>query len=73
MKDRIIKIPNENVAKLTKIFSCTERAVYKALAFTSDSPLSKKIRYTAMKSCDGSLWEKTDKTARDVALIDKQK
>lgn len=50
---RTIKVSNENKAKLAKIFNCTERMVYKALCFESETELARKIRYVARRDMGG--------------------
>ena len=50
---RTIKVSNENKAKLAKIFNCTERMVYKALCFESDTLLARKIRHVARRDMGG--------------------
>lgn len=50
---RTIKVSNENKAKLAKFFNCTERMVYKALCFESETELARKIRYVARRDMGG--------------------
>ena len=50
---RTIKVSKENKAKLAKFFNCTERMVYKALCFESDTELARKIRYVARRDMGG--------------------
>lgn len=50
---RTIKVSNESKAQLAKLFGCTERMVYKALCFESDTELSRKIRYVARTEMGG--------------------
>lgn len=40
-------------ATLRKVFDCSKVMVWKALAFQSDSPLARKIRYAALKEHGG--------------------
>ena len=50
---RTIKVSNENKAKLAKMFNCTERMVYKALCFESQTLLARKIQHVARKEMGG--------------------
>lgn len=51
--ERTIKVSNESKAKLAKMFKCTERMVYKALCFESQTLLARKIQYVARKDMGG--------------------
>ncbi len=46
---KIITATKENREFLSKAFNVTERMVYKSLSGTSDSPLARKIRFTALQ------------------------
>ena len=50
---RTIKVSKENKAKLAKMFNCTDRMVYKALCFESQTLLARKIQYVARKEMGG--------------------
>lgn len=50
---RTIKVSNENKAKLAKLFGCSERMVYKALCFESETMLARKIRHVARTEMGG--------------------
>lgn len=50
---RTIKVSKENKAKLTKMFGCTERMVYKALCFEGDTELARRIQHVARKEMGG--------------------
>ena len=50
---RTIKVSNEAKKKLAKVFNCTERMVYKALCFESDTPLAQKIQHVAIHDMNG--------------------
>ena len=50
---RTIKVSKENKAKLAKLFNCTERMVYKALCFESETNLARKIRHVARRDYGG--------------------
>lgn len=50
---RTIKVTPEARDMLLKSFGVTERMLYKALCFESDSTLAKKIQYTARKMYGG--------------------
>ena len=50
---RTIKVSNENKAKLAKMFNCTERMVYKALCFESQTLLARKIQHVARNEMGG--------------------
>lgn len=50
---RTIKVSKESKAKLAKMFNCTERMVYKALCFESETLLARKIRHVARKEMGG--------------------
>lgn len=50
---RTIKVSKESKAKLAKLFSCTDRMVYKALCFESQTLLARKIQYVARKEMGG--------------------
>ena len=50
---RAIKVSSENRAKLARMFGCTERMVYKALCYESDSELARKLRHVARKELGG--------------------
>lgn len=50
---RCVKVLAEARADLARIFRCTERMVYKALCYESDSPLAARIRYVALKEKGG--------------------
>ena len=50
---RAIKVSSENRAKLARMFGCTERMVYKALCYESDSDLARRLRHVARKELGG--------------------
>ncbi|MBR4552390.1 MAG: hypothetical protein IKO20_01540 [Bacteroidaceae bacterium] len=50
---RTIKVSKENKAKLAKMFNCTDRMVYKALCFESQTLLAMKIQDVARKEMGG--------------------
>lgn len=50
---RTIRVTKETTKELAKIFNCTERMVYKALSFESNTLLAKKIQYVARKEKGG--------------------
>lgn len=50
---RTIKVSNESIKKLAKMFNCTERMVYKALGFESRTLLAKQIQYAARTEMGG--------------------
>lgn len=50
---RTIKVSKENKAKLARMFNCTERMIYKALCFESETLLALKIRNVARKEMGG--------------------
>lgn len=50
---RTIKVSNANKLKLSKLFGCSERMVYKALCFESDTELARKIRHVARTEMGG--------------------
>lgn len=50
---RTIKVSKESKAKLAKLFNCTERMVYKALCFESQTLLARKIQYVARRDYGG--------------------
>ena len=50
---RTIKVSKENNAKLARMFNCTERMIYKALCFESETLLALKIRNVARKEMGG--------------------
>ncbi len=47
--ERYINATDEAIAGLAKALECTEKAVYNALTYRTDSALARKIRYTAVK------------------------
>ncbi len=50
---RTIKVSKENKSKLAKIFNCTDRMVYKALCFESETKLARKIQHVARTEMNG--------------------
>ena len=50
---RTIKVSKENKARLAKLFGCTERMVYKALCFESQTLLARKIQHVARQEMGG--------------------
>lgn len=50
---RTIKLSKESKVKLAKLFSCTERMIYKALCFECDTTLARKIQHVARKEMGG--------------------
>ena len=50
---RTIKVSKESKAKFAKLFNCTERMVYKALCFESQTLLARKIQYVARRDYGG--------------------
>lgn len=50
---RTIKVSKENKAKLAEMFNCTDRMVYKALCFESQTVLARKIQHVARKEMGG--------------------
>ena len=50
---RTVKVTNEVKKQLSVLFGCTERMVYKALCFETESDLARKIRYVALKEKGG--------------------
>lgn len=50
---RTIKVSNANKLKLSKLFGCSDRMVYKALCFESETDLARKIRHVARKEMGG--------------------
>ena len=50
---RTIKVSKENKARLAKLFGCTERMVYKALCFESQTLLARKIQHVARNEMGG--------------------
>lgn len=47
---RYIDANEETTAKLAKAFDCTPKMVYFALTYRKDSPLARKIRFTAVQN-----------------------
>lgn len=50
---RTIKVSQEKKEMLKKLFNCTERMVYKALCFESETSLARRIQYVAQKEMGG--------------------
>lgn len=50
---RTIRVTKETTKELAKMFNCTERMVYKALSFESQTLLARKIQYVARKEKGG--------------------
>ena len=50
---RAVKVGREGMERLMKAFGCTQRMVYKALGFDSDTALARRIRHTALKETGG--------------------
>ena len=46
---RAIEVTTKTRQELAKVFSCTERMVWKALTWDSDTPLARKIRVAAIE------------------------
>ena len=46
---RAIELTTKTRQELAKVFSCTERMVWKALTWDSDTPLARKIRVAAIE------------------------
>lgn len=50
---RTIRVTKETTKELAKMFNCTERMVYKALSFESQTLLARRIQYVARKEKGG--------------------
>lgn len=48
--ERYIDATPETMAKLAKVFNCTEKYVYMCLTYRKDNETARKIRYTAVKN-----------------------
>ena len=51
--EKEIFVRDENLPKLMQAFKVTRQMVWKALNFRSDSPLARRIRFTALKQFGG--------------------
>ena len=52
-KERYISVDKQTIAKLAKASKCTEKFVYMALTYRSDTVNARKIRYVAVKEYGG--------------------
>ena len=63
MKDEKIFVERDEIKRLAKIFDVTDEFVYITLQYTKNNKLTRKIRYTALKSkadggCGGEVWRR---------------